>query len=135
MSSSRDFTTRRANALAASHHEYPMDPKYEPLFQPIAIGPRIARNRFVAAAHSAGMGYAMPHSTAALRAMKAEGGWGIVCTGVCEIDATSDMMGHQNDRLWDEHDVACHRLATEAIHAHGALAAVELAHLGLGARN
>ena len=73
-----------------------MDPKYEPLFQPIAIGPRIARNRFLAAAHSAGMGYAMPHSTAALRAMKAEGGWGIVCTGVCEIDATSDMMGHQN---------------------------------------
>src|ERR1700722_14255617 len=112
-----------------------MDPKYELLFQPIAIGPRIARNRFVAAAHSAGMGYGMPHSTAALRAMKAEGGWGIVCTGVCEIDATSDMMGHQNDRLWDEHDIACHRLATDAIHAKGALAAVELAHLGLGARN
>jgi dimethylamine/trimethylamine dehydrogenase len=112
-----------------------MDPKYEPLFQPIAIGPHMARNRFVAVAHSAGMGYAMPHATAALRATKAEGGWGIVCTGVCEIDATSDMMGHQNDRLWDEHDVACHRLATEAIHAHGALAAVELAHLGLGARN
>lgn len=112
-----------------------MDPRYEPLFQPIAIGPRIARNRFLAAAHSAGMGYAMPHSTAALRAMKAEGGWGIVCTGVCEIDATSDMMGHQNDRLWDEHDVACHRLATDAIHVKGALAAVELAHLGLGARN
>jgi dimethylamine/trimethylamine dehydrogenase len=112
-----------------------MDPRYEPLFQPIAIGPRIARNRFVAVAHSAGMGYAMPHSTAALRAMKAEGGWGIVCTGVCEIDATSDMMGHQNDRLWDDHDVACHRLATDAIRAHGALAAVELAHLGLGARN
>jgi dimethylamine/trimethylamine dehydrogenase len=112
-----------------------MDPRYEPLFQPIAIGPRIARNRFVAAAHSAGMGYAMPHSTAALRAMKAEGGWGIVCTGVCEIDATSDMMGHQNDRLWDEHDVACHRLATDAVHVKGALAAVELAHLGLGARN
>jgi dimethylamine/trimethylamine dehydrogenase len=44
-------------------------------------------------------------------------------------------MGHQNDRLWDEHDVACHRLATDAIHVNGALAAVELAHLGLGARN
>jgi len=112
-----------------------MDPRYEALFQPIAIGPRRARNRFVAVAHSAGMGYAMPHATAALRATKAEGGWGVVCTGVCEIDPTSDMMGHQNDRLWDEHDVACHRLATQAIHAHGALAAVELAHLGLGARN
>jgi dimethylamine/trimethylamine dehydrogenase len=67
--------------------------------------------------------------------MKAEGGWAVVCTGVCEIDPSTDMMGHQNDRLWDAHDVDCHRLATDAIHAHGALAAVELAHLGLGARN
>ena len=32
-------------------------------------------------------------------------------------------------------NVACHRLATDAIHVKGALAAVELAHLGLGARN
>ena len=94
-----------------------------------------ARNRFFAVAHSAGMGYAQPHASAALRAMKAEGGWSVVCTGVTEIDPSSDMMGHQNDRLWDAHDVACHRLATDAIHRHGALAAVELAHLGLGARN
>jgi dimethylamine/trimethylamine dehydrogenase len=105
------------------------------LFTPLAIGPVTAKNRFFAVAHSAGMGFSQPHATAALRGMKAEGGWAVVCTGVCEIDPTSDMMGHQNDRLWDEHDVACHRLATDAIHAHGALAAVELAHLGLGARN
>jgi dimethylamine/trimethylamine dehydrogenase len=109
--------------------------RYRILFEPVRIGPVIAQNRFFAVAHSAGMGFAQPHATAALRAMKAEGGWGVVCTGVCEIDPSSDMMGHQNDRLWDDDDVACHRLATEAIHAHGALAAVELAHLGLGARN
>lgn len=112
-----------------------MDERYQILFAPLAIGPVTAKNRFFAVAHSAGMGFAQPHATAALRGMKAEGGWGVVCTGVCEIDATSDMMGHQNDRLWDDHDVDCHRLATAAIHAHGALAAVELAHLGLGARN
>jgi dimethylamine/trimethylamine dehydrogenase len=112
-----------------------MDERYQILFAPLAIGPVTAKNRFFAVAHSAGMGFAQPHATAALRGMKAEGGWGVVCTGVCEIDSTSDMMGHQNDRLWDEHDVDCHRLATTAIHAHGALAAVELAHLGLGARN
>jgi dimethylamine/trimethylamine dehydrogenase len=111
------------------------DPRYEVLFEPVQIGPVVARNRFFAVAHSAGMGYAQPHSTAALRGMKAEGGWAVVCTGVVEIDASSDMMGHQNDRMWDDHDVDCHRLATDAIHAHGALAAVELAHLGLGARN
>ncbi|KJJ95762.1 hypothetical protein UB44_22210 [Burkholderiaceae bacterium 26] len=112
-----------------------MDERYRILFEPVRIGPVTAKNRFFAVAHSAGMGFAQPHPTAALRGMKAEGGWGVVCTGVCEIDATSDMMGHQNDRLWDEHDVECHRLATAEIHKHGALAAVELAHLGLGARN
>jgi dimethylamine/trimethylamine dehydrogenase len=109
--------------------------RYRILFEPVQIGPVTAKNRFFAVAHSAGMGFAQPHATAALRATKAEGGWGVVCTGVCEIDPSSDMMGHQNDRLWDDHDVACHRVSTEAIHAHGALAAVELAHLGLGARN
>src|SRR6516225_4621957 len=112
-----------------------MDERYKLLFEPVTIGPVTAKNRFFAVAHSAGMGFAQPHATAALRAMKAEGGWAVVCTGVCEIDPTSDMMGHQNDRLWDEHDVACHRIATDAIHEQGALAAVELAHLGLGARN
>ncbi|HVW52188.1 MAG TPA: FAD-dependent oxidoreductase [Trinickia sp.] len=112
-----------------------MDERYSVLFEPVKIGPVTARNRFFAVAHSAGMGFAQPHATAALRAMKAEGGWAVVCTGVCEIDETSDMMGHQNDRLWDDHDVACHRLATDEIHKFGALAAVELAHLGLGARN
>ncbi len=109
--------------------------RYRVLFEPVRIGPMTARNRFFAVAHSAGMGYAQPHASAALRGMKAEGGWAVVCSGVCEIDPSSDMMGHQNDRLWDEHDVACHRLITDAIHAHGALAAVELAHLGVGARN
>ena len=109
--------------------------RYSPLFEPLKIGPKITPNRFFAVAHSLGMGFAQPHATAALRAMKAEGGWGVVCTGVVEIDQTSDMMGHQNDRLWDADDVACHKLTTDAIHAHGALAAIELAHLGLGARN
>ena len=112
-----------------------MDDRYNVLFEPVKIGPVTAKNRFFAVAHSAGMGFAQPHATAALRAMKAEGGWAVVCTGVCEIDETSDMMGHQNDRLWDDHDVACHRLTTDEIHKYGALAAVELAHLGLGARN
>ncbi len=112
-----------------------VDHQYLTLFEPVKIGPKVAPNRFFAVAHSLGMGYSQPHASAALRAMKAEGGWGVVCTGVVEIDETTDMMGHQNDRLWDEDDVACHRLTTDAIHVHGALAAIELAHLGLGARN
>jgi dimethylamine/trimethylamine dehydrogenase len=108
---------------------------YALLFEPLRIGPVVAKNRFFAAPHSAGMGFAQPNATAGFRAMKAEGGWGTVCTGLCEIDATSEMMGHQNDRLWDQDDVTAHRFMVDAVHKHGALAGVELGHPGLGARN
>jgi dimethylamine/trimethylamine dehydrogenase len=108
---------------------------YAQLFETVAIGPVVAKNRFFAAAHGAGMGFAQPQATAGFRGMKAEGGWGVVCTGVCEIDPTSDMMGHQNDRLWDDDDVTSHAFMVAAIQKHGALAGVQLAHAGLGARN
>ena len=112
-----------------------MSSRYDVLFQAVRIGPLTAKNRFIASPHNAGMGYTQPHASAAFRGMKAEGGWGIVCSGMCEIDATSDMMGHHNDRLWDEADVAAHRISVDAIHQHGALAGIELAHAGLRARN
>ena len=111
------------------------DSRHALLFEPVQIGPVTARNRFFAVAHSAGMGYAQPHASAALRAMKAEGGWSVVCTGVTEIDPSSDMMGHQNDRLWDAHDVACHRLATDGDPPPRRARRGRAAHLGLGARN
>jgi dimethylamine/trimethylamine dehydrogenase len=64
----------------------PTAERYRVLFEPVQIGPVKAKNRFFAVAHRAGMGFAQPHATAALRGMQAEGGWGVVCTGVCEID-------------------------------------------------
>ena len=67
---------------------------------------------------------------AGFREVKAEGGWGVVCTGACSIHPSSDDTPLPLSRLWDEADVRSHALMTEAVHRHGALAGVELWHGG-----
>ncbi len=42
----------------------PRDPRYDPLFEPIKIGPVTARNRFYQVPHCSGMGYQRPQSLA-----------------------------------------------------------------------
>ena len=56
----------------------PRDPRYDILFEPVKIGPKTARNRFYQVPHCNGMGQVMPHAEAAMRGMKAEGGWAVV---------------------------------------------------------
>jgi dimethylamine/trimethylamine dehydrogenase len=102
------------------------DPRYDPLFEPIRIGPVIAPNRFYQVPHCTGMGYSRPQMLAALRGVKAEGGWGVVCTEYCSIDASSDETPYPSASLCDDDDVRNLRLMTDAVHAHGALAGVEL---------
>jgi len=104
--------------------------RYDVLFEPVRIGPVIARNRFYAVPHAAGMTNAMPHMRAAFRGMKAEGGWGVVCTGYVSIDPGSDDSPLPFATLWDDDDVRSHALMTEAVHRHGALAGIELWHGG-----
>jgi dimethylamine/trimethylamine dehydrogenase len=58
--------------------------------------------------------------------MKAEGGWGVVCTEYCSIHPTSDDLPHPYASLWDEGDIKAHSLMTEAVHEHGSLAGAEL---------
>jgi dimethylamine/trimethylamine dehydrogenase len=106
------------------------NPRYDILFEPVQIGPVRARNRFYAVPHAAGMTNAMPHMRAAFREAKAEGGWGVVCTGYVSIDPTSDDSPLPFATLWDEDDVRSHALMTEAVHRHGALAGIELWHGG-----
>jgi dimethylamine/trimethylamine dehydrogenase len=106
------------------------NPRYDLLFEPVKIGPVTARNRFYAVPHAAGMTNSMPHMRAAFRGMKAEGGWGVVCSGYVSIDPASDDAPLPYATLWDEHDVRSHALMTDAVHAHGALAGVELWHGG-----
>jgi dimethylamine/trimethylamine dehydrogenase len=63
---------------------------------------------------------------AELRGVKAEGGWGVVCTEYCSIHPTSDDLPHPYASLWDKGDIKSHALMTEKVHEHGSLAGVEL---------
>ena len=65
-----------------------------------------------------------------MRGIKAEGGWGVVNSEFCSIHPTSDHTCHPNASLWDEGDVKNMAAMAEAVHAHGALAGVELWHGG-----
>ena len=102
------------------------DPRFDCLFEPIRLGPVTARNRFYQVPHCSGMGWRRPRMLAAMRATKAEGGWGVVCTEYCSVHPTSDDAAHPFARLWDANDIRDHALMTEAVHSHGALAGVEL---------
>jgi dimethylamine/trimethylamine dehydrogenase len=106
------------------------NPRYDILFEPVRIGPVTARNRFYAVPHAAGMTNAMPHMRASFRGTKAEGGWGVVCSGYVSIDPTSDDAPLPFATLWDDDDIRSHALMTEAVHRHGALAGIELWHGG-----
>jgi dimethylamine/trimethylamine dehydrogenase len=106
------------------------NPRYDLLFEPVRIGPVTAPNRFYAVPHAAGMTNAMPHMRASFRETKAEGGWGVVCTGYVSIDPSSDDTPLPCATLWDDHDVRSHALMTDAVHRHGALAGIELWHGG-----
>ncbi len=106
------------------------DPRYDILFEPVAIGPVTARNRFYQVPHCCGMGHGYPSSNAAMRGVKAEGGWAVVCTEEVEIHPTSDISPYFEGRLWDERDIPTLARIAEAIKTHGALAGIELAHNG-----
>ncbi len=111
------------------------DPRYDPLFEPIRIGPVTAKNRFFQVPHCNGMGHAMPQAHAAMREVKAEGGWAVVSTEECEIHPSGDVSPYVEARLWDDHDIPALQLMCEKVHAHGALAAIELTHNGPSASN
>ncbi|HEY5809501.1 MAG TPA: FAD-dependent oxidoreductase [Povalibacter sp.] len=111
------------------------DPRYDILFEPVRIGPVTARNRFYQVPHCNGMGHAMPEAHAAMREMKAEGGWAVVSTEECEIHPSGDVSPYVEARLWDDQDIPALALMCEKVHAHGSLAAVELTHNGPTASN
>jgi dimethylamine/trimethylamine dehydrogenase len=111
------------------------DPRFDVLFEPVQIGPVTAKNRFYQVPHCCGMGFNWPQSHAKMREMKAEGGWAVVCTEECMIHPSSDYSPEPQARLWDDHDVKCLGLMVDAVHRHGALAGVQLAHNGVGAQN
>ena len=104
--------------------------RYDILFQPVRIGPVTARNRFYQVPHCNGMGHLRPSAMAAMRGIKAEGGWAVVCTEECEIHHTTDISPYVEMRLWDDRDIPVMARMTEAVHRHGALAGIELVYNG-----
>jgi dimethylamine/trimethylamine dehydrogenase len=104
--------------------------RYDVLFEPVRIGPVTARNRFYQVPHCTGMGAALPRTLAAMRGMKAEGGWAVVCTEYCSIHPSSDDQPYPYASIWDDGDVRNLAAIADAVHAHGALAGIELWHGG-----
>jgi dimethylamine/trimethylamine dehydrogenase len=109
--------------------------RYDILFQPIKLGPVTAPNRFYQVPHCNGFGWRMPQGMSAMRGMKAEGGWGVVCTEETEIHHTSDLSPYFEGRIWSNDDIPAWQMMTEVVHKHGALAGMELTYNGHDAAN
>ncbi len=112
-----------------------MSSRYDILFEPVRIGPVTAPNRFFQVPHCTALGHTHPQAEARNRAIKAEGGWGVICTQEVEIHPRSEVSPFAEGRLWDERDIPAMQLMTEAVHAHGALAGIELTYSGHHAAN
>jgi len=112
-----------------------MDARHAILFEPVRIGPKTLPNRFYQVPHASGFGSAKPRTQAAFRAVKAEGGWGGVCVEYAPIAPDSDETPPIAADIWDDRDARALGLSAAAIHAHGALAGLELYHGGWSSPN
>jgi dimethylamine/trimethylamine dehydrogenase len=111
------------------------DSRYDVLFEPVQIGPKVTRNRFYQVPHCNGMGHRYPRAMAEMRGVKAEGGWGVVNTEECSIHPSSDISPATLMRLWDDSDLPVHELMVEKVHEHGSLAGIQLVHGGMEMAN
>ena len=111
------------------------DPRFDILFEPLAIGPVVARNRFFQVPQCSGMGYRDVSAHAEMRAMKAEGGWAVVCTEQAEIHHSSEITPFIEQRIWDDLDLPALTLTVDRVHDNGSLAAIELCYNGMNGSN
>ena len=111
------------------------DPRYDILFEPMAIGPLVAKNRFYQVPHCNGGGYRDPSAAAAMRGIKAEGGWGVIFTEQTEMHHTSEITPFIELRLWEDQDIPALRKMSEQMKTKGALAGIQLAYSGINGPN
>ncbi|MCA0938507.1 NAD(P)-binding protein [Salipiger pacificus] len=111
------------------------NPSYDILFEPAKIGPLTAKNRFYQVPHCNGGGYRDPSAVAAMRGIKAEGGWGVIFTEQTEMHHTSEITPFIELRLWDDADVPALRRMSDAMKTKGALAGIQLAYSGINGPN
>jgi dimethylamine/trimethylamine dehydrogenase len=112
-----------------------VDPRHAVLFEPIQLGPKTLPNRFYQVPHASGFGVERPHTQAAFRAIKAEGGWGGVCVDYTSISLEAEESPAVSALFWDEADAKALGVTADAIHAHGSLAGIELFHGGGDSEN
>src|SRR6476661_406532 len=121
--------------LTTNHGVSMREPRFDVLFEPVPIGPVTARNRFFQVPHCNGMGHRDPSAHAAMRGVKAEGGWAVVCTEEVEIHYSTDVAPYVEGRIWDDADIPAHARLVDRVHEHGSLAGLELVHSGMIASN
>ncbi len=111
------------------------DSRYDILFEPMRIGPHVAKNRFYQVPHCNGGGYRDPSAAAAMRGIKSEGGWGVIFTEQTEMHHTSEITPFIELRLWEDQDIPGLRRMSDAMKVHGALAGIQLAYSGINGPN
>lgn len=111
------------------------DPRYDILFEPMQIGPVTAKNRFYQVPHCNGGGYRDPSAAAAMRGIKAQGGWGVVFTEQCEMHHSSEITPFIELRLWEDKDIPMLAKMAGKMKEHGALAGIQLAYSGINGPN
>ena len=111
------------------------EPRFDVLFEPVQIGPVTARNRFFQVPHCNGMGWLHPSGHAAMRGVKAEGGWAVVCTEEVEFHHSAEHAPYIEGRIWEDADIPAHARLVDRVHEHGSLAGIELVHGGMMAPN
>ncbi|MFT5505223.1 MAG: dimethylamine/trimethylamine dehydrogenase, partial [Gammaproteobacteria bacterium] len=104
------------------------DSRYDILFEPVQIGPVTTKNRFFQVPHCNVLGHGRPRAEAENRRVKAQGGWGVICTQEVEIHPSAELTPFIEGRMWDDRDIPQHQLMTDAVHEYGALAGIELAY-------
>ena len=109
------------------------------LFEPLRLGPVTARNRIVFGAHFtrfnepdavAGEPGRMGARYARYLADRARGGAGVIIAGQAQVHPTSAYQMTNNAAAWPADAVDGFRTVTDAVHEHGALAFLQLAHNG-----
>jgi len=111
------------------------DPRYDILFEPVAIGPVTAKNRFYQVPHCNGGGYRDPSAVAEMRRVKSEGGWGVVFTEQVEMHHSSEIAPFIELHLWDDDDLPMLAKMSDSMHEFGALAGIQLAYSGVNGPN
>ncbi len=109
--------------------------QYDILFEPVQIGPKVAKNRFYQVPHCNGGGYRDPSAVAEMRRTKAEGGWGVIFTEQTEIHHSSEITPFIEQHLWDDRDIPALAKMADAMKSHGALAGIQLAYSGINGPN